>query len=109
MVKGVTRSRHVRTERDERKRTSELTHRNASDVIETGIHDWPGTSMEGTYLLIMRWPVHRRRDFSSGFRMELENLISDVNGNGTSGGPARPKVRRRWPGADCSVVVTKWM
>jgi len=35
--------------------------------------------------------VHRRRDSNPGFRTELENLVGDGKGNGTSGGPARPK------------------
>jgi hypothetical protein len=65
--------------------------------------------MEETYLLAMRRPVHRRRDSSLGFRMELENLIGDVKGNGPSGGPARPKVRMLGSGADCSAVALKWM
>ena len=40
--------------------------------------------MEGTYLLSMWRPVWRRRDSHSGFRMELENLIDDAKGKGTS-------------------------
>jgi len=51
--------------------------------------------------------VYRRRDSSPGFRMELENLVCDGKGKGTSGRTARPKVPRRRPGADCSVVVVK--
>jgi hypothetical protein len=57
-----------------------------------------------TYLLAMRCPVFRRRDSNSGFRTELENLTGDAKRKGTSGGPVRPKVARRQPGADCSVV-----
>jgi hypothetical protein len=38
-----------------------------------------------------------------GFRTELANLAYDGKGKGTSGGPARPKVPMRKPGADCSV------
>ena len=63
--------------------------------------------MAGTYLLAMRCPVYRRRDSHSGSCAELENLFGDAKGKGTSGGPARPKVPMRQPGADCSVVVTK--
>ena len=60
-----------------------------------------------TYLLAMRCPVYRRRDSNSGFRTELENLVGDAKGKGTSGRPARPKVPMRRPGADCSVVAMK--
>ena len=41
--------------------------------------------MEDTYLLTMRCPVYRRRDSHSGSRTELETLIGDVKGKGTSG------------------------
>ena len=63
--------------------------------------------MEGTYLLTMRCPVQRRRDSSLGFRAELENLVGDGKGKGTSGRPVRPKVLMHPPGADCSVVAWK--
>jgi hypothetical protein len=42
--------------------------------------------MAETYLLAIRCPVCRRRDFHSGFRTELENLADDAKGKGTSGG-----------------------
>src|SRR5262249_7414770 len=41
--------------------------------------------MAMTYLLAMRCPVCRRRDFHSGFRTERENLDGDAKGKGTSG------------------------
>ena len=41
--------------------------------------------MAETYLLAIRCPVCRRRDFHSGFRTELENLTDDAKGKGTSG------------------------
>ena len=63
--------------------------------------------MAETYLLAMRCPVYRRRDSNLGFRAELENLVGDGKGKGTSGSPARPKVPMRRPGADCSVVAMK--
>src|SRR5467141_3507668 len=63
-----------------------------------------GTAWKTTYLLAMRCPVFRRRDSNSGFRTELENLTGDAKRKGTSGGPVRPKVVKRQPGADCSVV-----
>ena len=63
--------------------------------------------MADTYLLAMRCPVYRRRDSSSGFRTELENLVGDGKGKGTSGSTARLKVPMRRPGADCSVVAMK--
>ena len=37
------------------------------------------------HLLAIRRPVCGRRDFHSGFRMELENLADDAKGKGTSG------------------------
>ena len=51
--------------------------------------------MAGTYLLAMWGPVQRRRESSLGFRAELENLVGDAKGKGTSGSPARPKVPMR--------------
>jgi hypothetical protein len=63
--------------------------------------------MAETYLLVMRCPVYRRRDSNLGFRTELENLVGDDKGKGTSGRAARPKVPKRKPEADCSVVVEK--
>ena len=63
--------------------------------------------MTETYVLAMRCPVYRRRDSVSGFRTELENLVGDVKGKGTSGNTARPKVPMRQSGADCPVVVVK--
>ena len=47
--------------------------------------------------------VYRGRDSSLGFRTELENLVCDGKGKGTSGSPVRPKVPMRKPGADCSI------
>ena len=46
-------------------------------------------------------------DSYSGFRTELESLLGDAKGKGTSGGPARLNVPMRRPGSDCSIVVTK--
>ena len=63
--------------------------------------------MTETYVLAMRCPVYRRRDSVSGFRTELENLVGDVKGKGTSGNTARPKVPMRQSGADCPEVVVK--
>ena len=63
--------------------------------------------MAETYLLAIRCPVYRRRDFHLGSCMELENLVGDAKGKGASGPTARPKVLMRRPGADCSVVVMK--
>jgi hypothetical protein len=60
-----------------------------------------------SYLLAMWCPVYRRRDSHSGSRMELENLIGDVKGKGTSGGTVRLKVPMHRPGADYLVVVLK--
>jgi hypothetical protein len=64
--------------------------------------------MAGTYLLAMWGPVQRRRESSLGFRAELENLVGDAKGKGTSGRTVRPKVPMHPPGADCSVVAGNW-
>ena len=85
-----------------------MRHRNRStEGIKTGAPPLSGTSMVVTYLLAMRCPVYRQRDFHLGFDMELENLIRGVKGKGTSGSPARPKVPIRGSGTDCLVVAWK--
>jgi len=66
-----------------------------------------GSSVEATYLPITRCPVFRRRDSSLGFRTELENLVCNGKGEGTSGRTTRPKVPMCKPGADCAVVPMK--
>jgi hypothetical protein len=53
-----------------------------------------GKSMADTYLLAVRCPVYRGRDAHSGFRTELENLVGDAKGKGTSGRPMRPRTWR---------------
>jgi len=63
--------------------------------------------MVDTYLLTMRCPVYRQRESHAGFRMELENLVGDGNGEGTSGETVRPTVRMRQPGTDYSVVAMR--
>ena len=85
-----------------------MRHRNRStDGIKTGAPPLSGKSMAVTYLLAMRCPVYKQRDFHLGFDTELENLIGGVKGKGTSGRTARPKVPIRRLGADCSVVALK--
>ena len=86
-----------------------LKHRNGiSDDIETGIGlRFRDKSLAGTYLLARRCPVQKRRDPTLGFRTELENLVGDAKGKGTSGSPVRPKVPMRRQGADCSIVAMK--
>ena len=79
------------------------THRKGINGIKTGELLCPGRSMADTYLPVMRWPVYRRRESHLGFRTELENLAGDGKGKGSSGRTVRPKVPRRWPGADCPV------
>src|SRR4051812_7192166 len=74
---------------------------------EPGLHYCSGMSMEDTCLLAMRCPVYRRRDPDPGSCTELETLVGDGKGKGTSGDPTRPKVPRRRPGSDCSIVVMK--
>jgi hypothetical protein len=60
--------------------------------------------MEESYLLSMRCPVYRRRDSNTGSRAELETLVGDGKGKGTSGETMRSKVPMRPPGSDCSIV-----
>src|SRR5215469_12100649 len=85
-----------------------MTHRKGVNGIKTGEFLCPGKSMAETYLLVMRCPVYRRRDSNLGFRTELENLVGDDKGKGTSGSTVRPKVPMSQPGADCSAVPMKW-
>jgi hypothetical protein len=63
--------------------------------------------MEDACLLTMWRPVYRRRDPDLGFRTELETLVGDATGKGTSGESTRPKVPLRRLGSDCPIVVTK--
>ena len=84
-----------------------MRHRNTTGGIKTGAPPLSGMSMAVTYLLAMRCPVYKQRDFHLGFDTELENLIGGVKGKGTSGRTARPKVPIRRLGADCSVVALK--
>src|SRR3978361_1169009 len=83
------------------------THRKAWMASKPGPHYCSGKSVAETCLLATRCPVWRRRDSYLGSRTELENLAGDAKGKGTSGGPARPKIPMRRPGADCPVVVRK--
>jgi hypothetical protein len=87
-----------------------MRHRNrSSEGIKTGAPPLSRKSMVVTYLLTMRCPVYKQRDFHLGFDIELENLIGGGKGNGTSGSSlARPKVPIRRSGTDCLVVAWKW-
>ena len=84
-----------------------MRHRNRLDGIKTGAPPLSRISMAVTYLLAMRCPVYKQRDFHLGFDTELENLIGGGKGKGTSGSPARPKVPIRRSGTDCLVVAWK--
>src|SRR6516164_8978858 len=42
-----------------------------------------------------------------GFRTELESLVADGKGKGTSGSTMRPKVPMRQPESHCSIVAKK--
>ena len=66
-----------------------------------------GKSTVDTYLLAVRCPVYRGRDSNPGFRTELENLVGDAKGKGTSGRPMRPKVPKHRQGRNCFVVARK--
>jgi hypothetical protein len=86
-----------------------MRHRNRStDGIKTGRPPRSGKSIAVTYLLAIRCPVYRQRDFHLGFDTELENLIGGTKGKGPSGSPARLKVPIHRSGADCLVVAMKW-
>jgi hypothetical protein len=85
-----------------------MRHRNrSSDDSKTGRPPRSGKSMAVTYLLAIRCPGYRQRDFYLGFDTELENWIGGAKGKGTSGSPARPKVLIRQSGTDCLVVAMK--
>ena len=82
-----------------------MTHRKHLDVsIETREphHAWE----EHSGYLLTGYAVSgvKARGSHSGSPMELENLVGDAKGKGSSGGPVRPKVPMRQPGADCSVL-----
>jgi hypothetical protein len=81
-VKRRAQTRHVRI-RETNANEAPMTHRNTTlDDIKT--------------VTLIR-----------AFRTELENLVGDAKGKGTSGSPARPKVPMCWPGTDCSVAAVK--
>ena len=101
------RSRHVGTRETSESDPLGKASKKPTMAPKPGLTLGPGSSMEGTCLLAMRCPVQKRRESSLGFRTELENRAGDDKGKGTSGSPARPKVQRRQPGTDCSVVVKK--
>jgi hypothetical protein len=102
-----TRSRHVGI-RETNANEPPTTHRNTTRTTsEPELPARAGRSTEATYLLAVRCPVYRGRDSSLGFRTELENLVCDGKGKGTSGSPVRPKVPTRKPGANCFVVARK--
>src|SRR3954469_5809861 len=62
-----------------------MRHRNrSSDGIKTGRPPRSGKSIAVTYLLAIRCPVYRQRDFHLGFDTELENLIGAGKGKGSS-------------------------
>ena len=101
------RSRHVGI-RETNVNAPPITHRNTTRTTsEPELPARAGRSTEATYLLSVRCPVYRGRDSSLGFRTELENLVCDGKGKGTSGSPVRPKVPMRKPGANCFVVARK--
>ena len=86
-----------------------IKHRNGTtDDTKTETGSRFGNSTEGACLLAVRCPVQRRRESNLGFRTELENLVGDVKGEGTSGRTVRPRVPMRQRGADCSVLAVKW-
>jgi len=96
-----------RDKRDECKRTTEEASKTGITAPKPGSSPCPGSSMEGTYLLVMWRPVFRWHDSYPGFRTELENRVGDDKGKGTSGDPMRPKVPMHRSGAHCFVVVEK--
>jgi len=105
--KGVSKLRHVRVRETNVSEPLMRPRNRSTDGIKTGVPPLSGKSMAETWLLAMRCPGYRWRDSSLGSGMELENLFGGDKGNGTSGSPARPKVPRRWAGADRPVVARK--
>jgi hypothetical protein len=75
-----------------------MRHRNiSSEGIKTGAPPLSGKSMVVTYLLPMRCPVYKQRDFHLGFDRELENLIGGATPPSTgavSGAGAARKLSR---------------
>jgi hypothetical protein len=55
-----------------------MRHRNRFDGIKTGAPPLSRISMAITYLLAMRCPVYKQRDFHLGFDTELENRMGVV-------------------------------
>jgi hypothetical protein len=94
-------------ERDERKLTSDEASLSVQMAPKPGPVPCSGKSVAETHLLATWCSVYRRHDSHSGFRTELETLVVDVKGKGTSGDPARLKVPMRRSGADCPIVVLK--
>jgi len=88
-----------RNKRDECKPTSDEASNGTTPTPKPEFPPCSGSSMADAYVLAT--------DSYSGFRTELESLLGDAKGKGTSGGPARLNVPMRRPGSDCSIVVTK--
>jgi len=107
-LKGVT-SDHVMWGLERRVKTNLLmTYRNTTTMAsKPELLTCSGNSVAETYLLATRRPVYRGRDSNPGFRMELENLVGDGKGKGTSGRTMRPKVLMHRPGSHCSIVARK--
>ena len=65
-----------------------MRHRNGStDGIKTGAPPLSGRSMAVTYLLAMRCPVYKQRDFHLGFETELKNLSGGGKGRRQAAAP----------------------
>jgi len=65
-----------------------MTHRNTTlTTSKPGMPATSGKSTAVTYLLAVRCWVYRSRESNSGLRTELENLVGDAKGKGTSGSP----------------------
>ena len=80
-----------------------MRHRNRStDGIKTGAPPLSGKSMVVTYLLAMRCPVYKRRDFHLGFGTELENLIGGGKGKAQAVAPRGRKYRSAGQGRTAS-------
>ena len=105
--KGAARLHQVRVKETSASKLL-MRHRNRpTGRIKTGAPPLSGKSMAVTYLLAMRCPVYKQRDFHLGFDTELENLMGGDKGKGASGRTARPKVPIRRSGTDCLVVALK--
>jgi len=105
--KGAARPHQVKMKETSASEPLRRHRKRSPDGIKTGVPRLSRMSRAVTYLLALRSPVYKRRDFHLGFDTGLENLIGGGTGKGASGSPARPKVPIRRSGTDCLVVALR--